>query len=58
MQKAYHTLILPDGTTHHLVVVCFDQNGRFLSFHPLQKEEPFVEWVGGTLDLRASQTQP
>lgn len=55
MQKAYHRLVLPDGTVHQQVVVCFDADGRFLSFHPLVGEEPFVEWVGGTLDLQIQQ---
>ncbi len=50
---AYHRLILPDGTIHEMVVVRFDEAGRFLDFHHLQGEEPFVEWHGGTLDLRA-----
>ncbi|MCR5779591.1 MAG: hypothetical protein K6G70_03500 [Bacteroidaceae bacterium] len=51
MKRGYHTLVMPDGTCHHLVVVEFSDDGRFLSFHPLVGEEPFVEWVGGTLDL-------
>ena len=50
---AYHRLILPDSSAHEMVVVRFDDEGRFLDFHPLQGEEPFVEWHGGTLDLRA-----
>ena len=51
MLKAYHRLILPDGTIHHLVVVEFDHAGHLKSFHPLLQEEPFVKWIGGTLDL-------
>ena len=50
--RAYHHLILPDGTTHRLVVVRFDDHGHYLDFHPLVAEEPAVEWEGGTLDLR------
>ena len=50
--RAYHRLILPDGTTQSLSVVRFDDAGRYLSHHPLSGEEPFVEWIGGTLDLR------
>lgn len=53
--KAYHRLILTDGTVHEMVVVRFDAEGRFIDFHALQGEEPFVEWHGGTLDLRAIQ---
>ena len=54
--RAYHSLILPDGTTQSLSVVRFDDAGRYLSHHPLSGEEPFVEWVGGTLDLRTDIT--
>ncbi|MBR0273202.1 MAG: hypothetical protein IJQ59_03805 [Bacteroidaceae bacterium] len=53
--RAYHRLYLPDGTVHEMVVVRFDAEGHFIDFHPLQGEEPFVEWHGGTLDLRAIQ---
>ena len=56
--RAYHHLILPDGTIHSLVVVHFDDYGNFLNFHPLQGEEPFVEWEGGTLDLRKNTSDP
>lgn len=55
--RAYHHLILPDGTTESLSVVHFDDEGRYLSHHPLKGEEPFVEWVGGTLDLRTDASQ-
>lgn len=50
-QKAFHRLILPNGETCPMAVVCFDDDGHYLSHHPLQAEEPFVEWHGGTLDL-------
>ena len=50
--RAYHTLILPDGRERSLMVVDFDDAGQVAGFHPLTREEPFVEWVGGTLDLR------
>lgn len=53
--RAYHRLYLPDGTVHEMVVVRFDAEVHFIDFHPLQGEEPFVEWHGGTLDLRAIQ---
>ena len=51
-QRAYHTLILPDGSTHRLVIVETDDNDVFTGFRPIRTEEPFVEWIGGTLDLR------
>ncbi len=53
--KAYNTLILPDGTHHNLVVVHFNKNGQYQGFHPLIAEEPFVEWIGGTLDLSTTK---
>ena len=52
--RAYNRVFLPDGTLQMLVVVCFDGGGRYLSHHPLLAEEPFVEWVGGSFDLRKS----
>lgn len=50
-QRAYHRLILPNGESCSMAVVLFDDNGRYISHHSLQAEEPFVEWHGGTLDL-------
>jgi hypothetical protein len=35
-----------------MVVVRLDEHGHYLDHHPLCREEPFVEWVGGTLDCR------
>ena len=52
MNKAYHKLILEDGTIYNMVVVRLDEHGRYLGHHPLRQEEPFVEWVGGILDCR------
>ena len=49
MRRAYHKLILPDGTCHKMVVCHIDDHtGRLLDFHTMRGEEPFVEWVGGT----------
>ena len=48
---ACHHLILPDGTACGMSVVEVDTKGRYLSHHPLLGEEPFVEWVGGTLNF-------
>lgn len=40
---------LRDGTkVEGPLVVETDDNGRFLSWHPLLREEPFTEWRGGT----------
>lgn len=50
--RAYHTIILPDASVMKMAVACFDNAGCFVDCHPLESEEPFVEWVGGTLDLR------
>lgn len=52
MKRAYHDILLPDGTLQHgPVVVETDAEGRFLSWHPLEEEEPFTEWVGGTYSV-------
>lgn len=44
---ASHRIVMPDGSilTNHVVVL--DDDGRVLSFHPLQGEEPFTEWIPG-----------
>ena len=56
VKRAYHKLILPDGTVHTMVVCNIDDaTGRLLDFHALCGEEPFVEWIGGTLDLKNSK---
>ena len=48
MKTAYHDILLPDGTLHRgPVIVETDDEGHFLSWHPLKEEEPFTEWVGG-----------
>ena len=45
---AYHHIALPDGTRQDMVVVEVDEQGNYLAHHPLQGEEAFVEWKGGT----------
>ena len=52
MKRAYHDILLPDGTLQQgPVVVETDEKGRFLSWHPLEEEEPFTELVGGTYSV-------
>ena len=52
-----HHLVLPDGQCEDMAVVEFDEQGRYVSHHAMQRngtsyvEEPFVEWQGGTIDL-------
>lgn len=54
MKRAYHQLILPDGTCQEgPVVVETDAEGRLIGWHLLQGEEPFTEWVGGVASLRS-----
>ena len=49
MKRAYHDILLPDGTLQQgPVVVETDEWGHFLSWHFLEGEEPFTEWHGGT----------
>ncbi|MBR6141383.1 MAG: hypothetical protein IKQ37_06445 [Bacteroidaceae bacterium] len=48
MKRAYHEICLPDGTLQEgPVVVETDNEDRFLSWHKLQNEESFTEWIGG-----------
>lgn len=44
---AAHRIWLPDGTCLHHEVIVLDDEGKVLSHHPLQAEEPFVEWHVG-----------
>lgn len=55
MKRGYHHLILPDGHREDMVVVVTDEEGQYVSHHPLRGEEPFVEWVGGTLNLSSQK---
>lgn len=53
IQRAYHHLTLPDGQRiNGPVVVCFDEDGKMQSWHLLDAEEPFTEWLGGHFDTR------
>ncbi len=54
-KRAYNHVITPSGLTIGPAVVDFDDSGRPVAWHPLQGEESFVEWVGGTF---AIGTQP
>lgn len=52
MKRAYHDILLPDGTLQQgPVVVETDETGCLLSWYPLQQEEAFVEWIGGTCHI-------
>ena len=51
--KGYHRLVLPDGRQERMVVVEFDEQGHYLSHHPLRGEEAFVEWVGGEFKVQS-----
>ena len=48
---AVHHLQLPDGTTCGPSVVEFFPNGQVIHWHPLDREEPQTEWLGGTVHL-------
>ncbi len=57
MKRAYHDILLPDGTLRKgPVVVETDEADRLLCWYPLLREEAFVEWTGGTYSV--SQKQP
>ena len=50
-KQGFHRLVMPDGSERRMVVVETDADGRFLGFHHLKGEDPFVEWRGGTYHL-------
>ena len=53
MKRAYHDILLPDGTLQQgPVVVETDEDGHFLRWHFLIKEEPLTEWLGGTYEVK------
>ena len=44
MKRAYHDILFKDGTLHRgPVIVETDNEGHFLSWHPLTEEEPFTD---------------
>ncbi len=51
-KRAYHHVITPDGQTLDQCIVEFSSQGRAVRWYTFASEEPFVEWHGGTLDLR------
>ncbi len=49
--RAYHALRLSNGQLiQGPVSVSFDAEGNVISWHLLDSEEPFTEWVGGVLN--------
>lgn len=48
---AVHHLQLPDGTTCGPSVVEYTHCGQVIQWHPLDREEPQTEWLGGTVRL-------
>ena len=58
MNRAYHEIVLPDGTLVEGPVVCeTDKEGHLVSWHLLRQEEPFTEWLGGRKEF-GSQPKP
>ncbi len=51
-KRGYHHVITPDGQILAQCIVEFDLQGRAVRWYTFTQEEPFVEWIGGTLDLR------
>ena len=59
MKEAYHEIVLPDGRLVEGPVVCeTDRDGRLLSWHPLQQEEPFTLWRGGRKEFSTLTIEP
>ena len=49
MKRAYHDILLPDGTLRRgPVTVETDDDGNLVGWHQILEEEPFTEWIGGT----------
>ena len=48
---AVHHLVLPDGSSLGKSVVELNSSGQVTHWHPLDREEPQTEWVGGTIFL-------
>lgn len=51
---AVHRLITPTGEAIEMCVVDIT-DGVVTGWHPMEGEEPFTEWHGGTMDLRDSK---
>ncbi len=52
----YHRLVLFSGEiVLGPLVVTLDNESHLLEWHLLHGEEPMVEWVGGTFDMRVSR---
>ena len=51
-RRAYNKVYLPNGRVVTQCVVVTDADGQILDCYPLDGEQPFVEWIGGTMDLR------
>lgn len=46
---AYNRLVLASGQViPGPVVITCDMQSNMIEWHPLQGEEPMVEWIGGT----------
>lgn len=52
LRRAYNLVVMPDGQRIAPAVCTYDAQGFLVSVEALCEELPFVEWVGGTLDLR------
>lgn len=53
MKRAYHDILLSDGTLQQgPIVVETDESGQLISWHKLQGEEAFTEWMGGTYKMK------
>lgn len=51
MKRAYHQMLMPDGTLiQGPLVVETDASGTFLRWHLLRGEEASTEWIGGLYD--------
>ena len=57
MKRAYHDILLPDGTLQRgPVVVETSTDNQLICWHRLEQEEPFTEWIGGTYEIKDNKT--
>lgn len=55
---ACHRLYVAAFSELSMQVVVLDENGRVQSWHHLEAEEPYVEWIGGNMILLPESCSP
>ncbi|MCF0202113.1 MAG: hypothetical protein HUK08_01995 [Bacteroidaceae bacterium] len=50
IKRAYNTIIY-NGITYRQAIAEYTADGKLLQVYEFNEEEPFVEWIGGTLEV-------